>query len=87
MSRTLLLLGAAAAAVAQSTTVSFILPMLDPQPLVGSVIDADSTATTAAVGCAPDTPSESCGLTDSLTVTQGPSTYAMSYSFDGEGGK
>lgn len=92
MARFLLVLGAAALAAAQST-VTLLIPIVDQQALVGSIIDVDSAATTYAVGCGPSVSSASlpgypdgCGLTESLTVTQGPSTWAFVYSFDGDDG-
>ncbi|ODA76268.1 hypothetical protein RJ55_08113 [Drechmeria coniospora] len=51
--------------------------MFDPQSLVGSVIAVDSQATTYAIGCAPDTPSDECGAPSSYTVAQGPSTWSL----------
>ncbi|KAH0496789.1 hypothetical protein TgHK011_004135 [Trichoderma gracile] len=85
MARSLALLAFSSAVLAaQTTTVKLLLPFADPQPLVASVIAADSSATTYAVGCPPGTDSDDCGFAESQTITQGPSTYAftMAYSAD-----
>lgn len=86
MARSLALLAFSGAVLAaQTTTVSLLLPFADPQPLVGSVIGVDSTATTYAYGCAPGTSEDDCGFPSSETVTQGPSTWAFSMSYSAEG--
>ncbi|PNP52224.1 hypothetical protein THARTR1_07433 [Trichoderma harzianum] len=86
MARSLALLAFSGAVMAaQSTTVSLLLPFADPQPLVGSIIAADSTATTYAYACPSGTSPDDCGLIGSETVTQGPSTWAFSTSFSAEG--
>lgn len=78
----LLLTAACAIASAADTTSIDILILGDKQPLVGSVINVDSQATTVAIKCKPDTPSESCGLpTEGATILQGPSTWRWTYSF------
>jgi hypothetical protein len=80
-----LLLAAAAAAglaAAQSTTiVKILMPMVDSQAIVASVISAGPTATDFYVACPTDTPSESCGLPSGFSVLYGPSTmtYDLSY--------
>ncbi|KAL7933589.1 hypothetical protein V8C35DRAFT_46927 [Trichoderma chlorosporum] len=85
MARSLALLALSSAVVAaQTTTVSLLLPFADPQPLVGSVIAADSTATTYAYGCAPGTPADDCGFDSSQTVTQGPTTWAFTNTYAGD---
>ncbi|KAH6607682.1 hypothetical protein Trco_003995 [Trichoderma cornu-damae] len=88
MARSLALLAvsSAALAAAQSTTVvPILLPYLDPQPLVASVVAADNTATTYAYGCKPGTPDDECGLAGTTqTVTQGPSTWVYSMSTPGD---
>jgi len=72
--------------IAQSTTVSLFIPGADTQPLVGSIIGSDSTATTYAVQCAPGTDSNDCGFPGVFTLTEGPSTakYAISGSIEGD---
>lgn len=86
MARSLALLAFSGAVMAaQSTTVSLLLPFADPQPLVGSVIGVDSTATTYAYGCPSGTSPDDCGFLSSETVTQGPSTWAFSTSYSAEG--
>jgi len=59
--------------VAQST-ISLYIPGADTQPLVGSVIASDATATTYALECAPGTDSDDCGFPGVFTLTEGPST-------------
>lgn len=87
MVRSLVVLGAAAAlAAGQSTTIDLFLPMFDKQKLVGSVVDADSTATTYAIACPSGANSDDCGLSESQTVTQGPSTWALTMSYAPEEG-
>ena len=87
MARALALLACSSAVLAaQSTTVKLLLPFADPQPLVASVIAADSTATTYAVGCPPGTDTEDCGFAESQTVTQGPTTYGFTMSYSGDDG-
>lgn len=81
MVRSLALLAAlagAAFAADSTTTVSLLLPMLDPQKLVGSVVKADSAVTTFVIDCPAGEPAESCGLAGPQTILQGPSTWAMS---------
>jgi hypothetical protein len=88
MARSLALLALAGAVVAaQSTTVSLLLPYGDAQTIVASVVAADSTATTYLFGCAPGTDSNDCGYPSSQTVTQGPSTWIYSASYDSGDGE
>ncbi|KAL7950053.1 hypothetical protein V8C42DRAFT_340928 [Trichoderma barbatum] len=85
MARSLALLALSSAVMAaQSTTVSLLLPYADPQPLVGSVIAVDGSATTYAYGCAPGTPDDKCGFTASATVTQGPTTWGFFTTYSGD---
>ncbi|KAF4450502.1 HFBs protein [Fusarium austroafricanum] len=92
MARSLALLaGALATVAAQTTTVEFVLPLLDPQPLDGSVIAVKGGATTLAIHC-PAPKAEDCGFTGTSTVVGGPSTvqytYTMHPDVDGfEGGE
>ncbi|KAJ4864744.1 hypothetical protein T069G_01274 [Trichoderma breve] len=77
----------AAAMAAQSTTVSLLLPYTLRHAYFGSVIGADSTATTYAYGCAPGLngvkpDDEDCGFGKSQTVTQGPSTWIYTYTIE-----
>ncbi|KAL9638340.1 MAG: hypothetical protein Q9164_001616 [Protoblastenia rupestris] len=51
ISVTLLFLTLVAVSAAQNTTVSLLLPLADPQSLVGSIVGADATATTYVVQC------------------------------------
>ncbi|KAL6829693.1 hypothetical protein V8C40DRAFT_238201 [Trichoderma camerunense] len=88
MARSLALVAlfSAAAMAAQSTTVSLILPYTLRHAYFGSVIGADSTATTYAYGCAPGLngvkpDDEDCGFGHSQTVTQGPSTWLYTSSY------
>lgn len=83
MARSLALLALSGAVVAaQTATVTLLLPFADQQPLVGSVISADSTATTYAYGCPPGGDSDECGFPASETITQGPSTWIYTMSYD-----
>ncbi|KAL6881322.1 hypothetical protein J3F83DRAFT_721842 [Trichoderma novae-zelandiae] len=87
MARSLALLAFSSAVLAaQTTTVKLLLPFADPQPLVASVVAADSSATTYVIGCAPGTPDEDCGFGVSQTVTQGPTTYGFTMSSFGDDG-
>jgi hypothetical protein len=83
MLRTLPLLALlAGSAIAADTTTIKLIVLGDESPFVGSVINADSTATTVALKCAPGTPSENCGLPpDGATITQGESTWQWNYGF------
>ncbi|RFU75211.1 hypothetical protein TARUN_7015 [Trichoderma arundinaceum] len=82
MARSLALLALSSAVMAaQSTTVDLLLPFADIQSLVGSVIAADSTATTYAYGCPSGTPSDDCGFDGIQTITQGPSTWVYSTTY------
>lgn len=89
MARSLVLvaLSGAAAMAAHTARVSLLLPYGDRQPYFGSVIGADSTATTYAYGCAPDhyLAGLDCGFGTSQTVTQGPSTWIYSASYTSAG--
>lgn len=80
MSRTLLatlaLAGAALGASSSSTTT--ILLGADNQPLGASVVTADKTATVFDIKCLN---TETCGYPAGVTVTQGPSTWAMTLVF------
>ncbi|KAM6482535.1 hypothetical protein HDV62DRAFT_390568 [Trichoderma sp. SZMC 28011] len=81
----------AAAMAAQSTTVDLLLPYTLRHAYFGSVIGADSTATTYAYGCAPGLngikpDDEDCGFGHSQTVTQGPSTWLYTSSYTVEEG-
>ncbi|KAF5615779.1 hypothetical protein F52700_13215 [Fusarium sp. NRRL 52700] len=90
MARSLALLaGALATVAAQTTTVEFLLPMFDPQPLEGSVVAVKGGATTLAIHC-PDVKATNCGLASTSTIVGGPSTIEYSYTMhpdvDGFGG-
>ncbi|KAI1018190.1 hypothetical protein LB505_001199 [Fusarium chuoi] len=79
MARSLALLaGALATVAAQTTTVEFLLPMFDPQPLEGSVVAVKDGATTLAIHC-PDPKATNCGLASTSTIVGGPSTIEYSY--------
>lgn len=69
-------------AAQSSTVISLMLPAVDPQALVASVIDASPAITTYAVQCADDTKDgPECGLFHAQTIAQGPSTWSMHYSY------
>ncbi|KAG5663021.1 hypothetical protein KAF25_000957 [Fusarium avenaceum] len=80
MARSLALLaGVLATVAAQTTTVEFLLPMYDPQPLEGSVVAVKGGATTIAIHCPAGTDSSDCGVQGTSTVVGGPSTMEMHY--------
>ncbi|WKT46176.1 hypothetical protein QSH57_011050 [Fusarium oxysporum f. sp. vasinfectum] len=84
MARSLALLaGALATVAAQTTTVEFLLPMFDPQPLDGSVVAVKGGATTLAIHC-PDAKATNCGLAGTSTIVGGPSTIEYSYTMHPE---
>ncbi|KAJ9212971.1 hypothetical protein DTO166G4_5475 [Paecilomyces variotii] len=68
------------AGVSAQSTVTLFLPGFDTQSMVASVVGSDATATTYALGCAPDVDSEDCGVPPGFTIVQGASTmdYVMS---------
>jgi hypothetical protein len=69
-------------AAQSSTVVPLMLPAVDPQNLVASVVDASPAITTFAVECADETKDgPECGLLHARTVAQGPSTWSMHYSY------
>lgn len=69
-------------AAQSSTIIPLMLPAVDPQALVASVIDASPAITTFAVQCADETKDgPECGLLHAQTVAQGPSTWSMHYSY------
>jgi len=71
------LLGLTAASV-ETSTVTLILFGFDPQPLVGSVMGSDATATTYSIKCKPGTDASNCGLpAGGMTIAEGPSTVSM----------
>ncbi|KAF2673288.1 hypothetical protein BT63DRAFT_152609 [Microthyrium microscopicum] len=73
-----------------TTQLSFYIPGLDPQALVGSVLAADSTATTINVACPTGVDSSACGLGGATAVLTkmlpanptGKTTYAGSFTLD-----
>lgn len=80
MARSLALLaGVLATVAAQTTTVEFLLPMYDPQPLEGSVVAVKGDATTIAIHCPAGTDPSECGVQGTSTVVGGPSTMEMHY--------
>lgn len=83
MVRALPLLAAlAGSALAAETTTINLLVLGDKSPFVGSVINADSSATTVAVKCPSKTPSDECGLPpDGATITQGEKTWQWNYGY------
>ncbi|KAM5348403.1 hypothetical protein ACJ41O_008227 [Fusarium nematophilum] len=84
MARSLTLLaGTLAVAAAQTSTVSFLLPLFDRQTLDASVVDVKGDATTLAIHCVNSDPDE-CGLTDTQTVVGGVSTMSMTYTIPGD---
>lgn len=86
MSRQILLglplISALAGAVsAESTTVvDLILPMVDQQTILASVVTADATATSYVLNCPPDADANDCGIGTGFTVFEGPSTLGWKLS-------
>ena len=79
MSRALLAtLALAGAALGASSSTTTILLGGDNQPLGASVVTADKTATVFDIKCLN---TETCGYPAGVTVTQGPSTWAMTLVF------
>ncbi|KAF5670877.1 hypothetical protein FHETE_4325 [Fusarium heterosporum] len=74
-----LLAGALATVAAQTTTVQFLLPLLDKQPLEGSVVGVKNGATTLAIHCPKGTDPSECGIPGTTNVVGGPSTMAFHY--------
>jgi ABC-type arginine transport system permease subunit len=69
------------AAAQSSIVIDLMLPAVDPQPLVASVISVGPAVTTYAVECADEAKEASeCGLPHATTVAQGPSTWSIHYS-------
>ncbi|KAG8166462.1 hypothetical protein KVR01_002151 [Diaporthe batatas] len=75
-----LLAASAASVVGQSTSASssagssvvdIILPMLEPQTIMGSVVGVDATATTFFLTCPTDAVSLQCGLGKGLEIVEG----------------
>ncbi|KAJ0114518.1 hypothetical protein J7T55_004761 [Diaporthe amygdali] len=56
---------------ASSSVVDIILPMLESQTIMGSVMGADATATTFFLTCPTDAPSLQCGLGKGMEVVEG----------------
>ncbi|TVY21389.1 hypothetical protein LARI1_G000821 [Lachnellula arida] len=78
-----LVLALLSVASAQSTT-SLLLIGFDKQDIVASIVGSDSTATTFAIACGnPD--SGECGIPESFTFTQGPSTIHYDYQVTDDG--
>ncbi|KAG0649088.1 Mob as tumor suppressor 4 [Hyphodiscus hymeniophilus] len=86
MYKSIVALALLGAATAQTTTTELFLVGFDQQPLVGSVIASDATATTYSIACT-DPDSDDCGAPPSFTFTQGPSTVHYQYVIldDGDG--
>lgn len=63
---------ASASSSASSSVVDIILPMLEPQTIMGSVVGVDATATTFFLTCPTDAVSLQCGLGKGLEVVEGP---------------
>lgn len=57
---------------ASSSVVDIILPMLEPQTIMASVVGVDATATTFFLTCPTDAVSLQCGLGKGLEIVEGP---------------
>lgn len=55
-----------------SSVVDIILPMLEPQTILGSVVGVDATATTFFLTCPTDSVNLQCGLGKGLEIIEGP---------------
>jgi len=71
---TLAALALLGAVTAQNSTVVLPLLNVDQQPIVASIVGSDADATTYVLSCPTGTDASDCGLPDSFTVTEGPST-------------
>ncbi|KAI9167059.1 hypothetical protein HJFPF1_03178 [Paramyrothecium foliicola] len=72
-----------AGVVAAQTTVDIFLPMADAQALDASIVGSDASLTTYKVTCPTTAPADECGMPlEGLTVSQGPSSWAMTYGMD-----
>jgi hypothetical protein len=79
-------LALASSVIAQTTTVSILLPGFTPGPLEGSVVAVGGSLTTYTLNCPASLPQQSCqipGLTP--TVIAGPSTLDMVYKSEAAG--
>jgi len=72
-------LATATLSFAQSSTISLFIPGADSQSLVASIVGSDATATTYAFQCAPGTDSDDCGFPEVVTLTEGASTAAYTF--------
>jgi hypothetical protein len=68
---------ASASGSASSSVVDIILPMLDPQTIMGSVVGVDATATTFFLTCPTDAVSLQCGLGKGLEIVEGPEVLEL----------
>lgn len=85
MQRTFLPLLAALASCAYAETTSsattsvidIILPMLDDQAVMGSIVSVDATATSYYLTCPTGESSTDCGLGNGIQVVEGPSVLEV----------
>lgn len=78
----LLLAAAAGLAAAQSPViVKVLVPNVDDQPVVASVISAGPTATSYFVACPTNASPEDCGLGTGFRMLYGPSTMSYDMTF------
>ncbi|POS76411.1 hypothetical protein DHEL01_v205198 [Diaporthe helianthi] len=63
---------ASASSPASSSVMDIILPMLQPQTIMGSVVGVDATATTLFLTCPTDAVNLQCGLGKGLEIVEGP---------------
>lgn len=55
-----------------STVIDVILPMIDDQTIMGSIMGVDATATSYYLSCPTDESSVNCALGNGIAVVEGP---------------
>ncbi|KAK5098365.1 hypothetical protein LTS08_006498 [Lithohypha guttulata] len=71
------LLGFGLSALAQNSTTSIFLPIIEAQTLVASLSQQNGDIKTLVIKCPDGTDSTKCGFPTPVTVTAGPSTLAL----------
>jgi hypothetical protein len=67
--------GLAGSSLAQSTTVvDVLIPQVDQQTILASVVSVGPDATAYSLACPPDTDATDCGIGGGFFVTAGPTT-------------
>lgn len=65
-----------------TSTMEVILPMLDSQTVMGSIMGVDATATTFFLTCPTDASALTCGLGDGIELVEGDSVLEVHYTQD-----